>query len=64
MAAELEDKEPAFGDTVLYHFCNLLSTLVTATTQPSANELSTLPEEILAGRVMLQSLVHYFPSKY
>ena len=49
-------------DIVLYHFCNILSIVVSCTTQPSAIELSTLPEEIIAGCVLLQSLVHYFPS--
>ena len=49
-------------NVILYHFCNIAATVVANTTVPSRNELSTIPEEIISGRVFLQSLTHYFPS--
>lgn len=47
-------------NVILYHFCNIAATVVANTTVPSRNELSTIPEEIISGRVFLQSLTHYF----
>lgn len=49
-------------DTILYHLCNVLAIVVSLTENPASNELSTTPEEVIAGRTLLQSLVHYFPS--
>lgn len=48
--------------TAIYHFCNIAATVAANTTIPSKNELTTIPEELIAGRVFLQSLTHYFPS--
>ena len=41
-------------NVILYHFCNIAATVVANTTVPSRNELSTIPEEIISGRVFLQ----------
>ena len=49
---------------ILYNICNIAATIAANTTIPSKNELSTIPEELIAGRVLLQSLTHYFPSMF
>ena len=64
LAMQVTSLSESLTNVILYHFCNIASTVVANTTVPSRNELSTIPEEIISGRVFLQSLTHYFPSSY
>ena len=46
----------------MYSICSITSTVIVNMPLPTKNELSTIPEELIAGRTLLQSLTHYFPS--
>lgn len=58
----LINTDPEKLDRVLYSICSITSTVIVNMPLPTKNELSTIPEELIAGRTLLQSLTHYFPS--
>ena len=50
-------------DRILLSLCSITLTIIINMPLPTKNELSTIPEELIAGRTLLQSLTHYFPSR-
>lgn len=64
MVQLLHERSDETEDTILYHICCIASTIAANTTVPTKNELATTPEELIAGRTLLQTLTHYFPSSH
>ena len=46
---------------ILYNFCSIVRIVAENTPLSSTQELTTTPEELIAGNTLLQSLTHYFP---
>lgn len=49
---------------ILYNFCNIIAIVAKRVPDHADNELTTQPEERIAGKSLLQSLTHYFPSTF
>lgn len=49
---------------ILYHFCSIIAIVAKRVPDDSDHELTTQPEERIAGKSLLQSLTHYFPSTF